>query len=69
VKTEPQKKTEKKVVIKVDEALLDKTLEQVESADPSEENDSPEMLQSEEICSKMGKLRLQNKLCLWRFYF
>jgi signal transducing adaptor molecule len=64
VKTEPPKKTENKVVIKVDEALLDKTLEQVESADPSEENDSPEMLQNEEICSKMGKFHLKNELCL-----
>ena len=65
MKTEPPKKTENKVVIKVDEALLDKTLEQVESADPSEENDSPEMLQNEEICSKMGKLIFINllKLC------
>ena len=56
-KTETPKKSDNKVVIKVDEALLDKTLEQVESADPSEEKDSPEMLQNEEVCSKMGKFR------------
>ena len=70
-KTEPPKKSENKVVIKVDEALLDKTLEQVESADPSEEKDSAEMLQNEEICSKMGKQMnsAMVELFLWRITF
>lgn len=53
---EPPPKVDNKVIITVDEALLDLTLEQVESADPTELHDPPEMLQNEERCGKMGAI-------------
>ena len=49
-----KKEENKKIVVKIDEAILDSTLTAVESADPSLLEDSPEMLENEERCSKMG---------------
>ena len=39
----------------MDEALLAKTLDAVESADPTLLEDAPEMLDNEDRCSKMGE--------------
>ena len=52
---QPQAAAEnKKIVITVDEALLDATLDAVESADPSLLDDPQEMRDNEDRCSKMG---------------
>lgn len=44
----------KKIVITVDETLLDATLDAVESADPGLLDDPQEMIDNEHRCSKMG---------------
>merc|ERR1711953_90553 len=49
-----KKEEDKRVVVKVDPVLLDSTLVAVESADPTKPSDSPEMLNNENICKKMG---------------
>ena len=51
-----KKEEDKRVVVKVDPVLLDSTLVAVESADPTQPSDSPEMLNNENICKKMGMI-------------
>merc|ERR1712168_878359 len=55
---EPQKKDDQneRVVVKVDEKLLDSTLYAVESVDPTIEDDEPGMIKNEQICKQMGAL-------------
>jgi len=55
---EPQKKDDQneRVVVKVDEKLLDSTLYAVESVDPTIEEDEPGMIKNEQICKQMGAL-------------
>merc|ERR1712156_495421 len=45
-----------RVVVKVDEKLLDSTLYAVESVDPTIEEDEPSMIKNEQICKQMGAL-------------
>ena len=54
---EPKKKDDQteRVVVKVDEKLLDSTLYAVESVDPTIEEDEPTMIKNEQICKQMGK--------------
>ena len=61
---EPQKKDDQneRVVVKVDEKLLDSTLYAVESVDPTIEDDEPGMIKNEQICKQMGK-SLSKKIC------
>jgi signal transducing adaptor molecule len=55
-KSQSKKSENRKIVISVDEALLAKTLDAVESADPTLLEDAPEMLDNEDRCSKMGAI-------------
>ena len=61
---EPQKKDDQneRVVVKVDEKLLDSTLYAVESVDPTIEDDEPGMIKNEQICKQMGKSLFKKKL-------
>ena len=54
-KNQSKKSENQKIIISVDEALLAKTLDAVESADPTLLEDAPEMLDNEHRCSKMGE--------------
>lgn len=54
--TEASLEKSDKVVVKVDEKMLDSTLYAVESVDPTQEVDDPGMLQNEQICKQMGAL-------------
>jgi len=56
--SEPQKRDDQseRVVVKVDEKLLDSTLYAVESVDPTIEEDEPGMIKNEQICKQMGAI-------------